>query len=48
MIDFFPFIHEKKKENEPIPLYIELIPPIPEVKEEKDDDNTDGVIIIQL
>lgn len=56
MDGFFPFVYkrEKKKEWEPEPLYVELIPPPPmeekkdkEDKEEKDDIDR-GVTIIQL
>jgi len=50
MDNFFPFIHEKqKKEQEPQPLYIELVPPPPQPPKKNDDeDETPGVIIIQL
>lgn len=53
MDGFFPFVYkrEKKKEWEPEPLYVELIPPPPmeekKDKEEKDDIDR-GVTIIQL
>jgi hypothetical protein len=49
MDDFFPFIHErkKKKEWEPEPLYVELIPSLPEKKQEEIDEES-GIIVIQL
>ena len=49
MDDFFPFIYqiEKKKENEPQPLYIELIPP-PQQSEDEIEDDEPRVIIIEL
>lgn len=46
---FYPFIYpiKKKVESEPIPLYLEIIPPLlPEKKEEKDEES--GVVIIEL
>ena len=51
MNDFFPFIHrderKKKKEGfEPIPLYIELVPPQEKPVEEKEDE--ERVIIIEI
>jgi hypothetical protein len=49
MDDFFPFIHErkKKKEWEPEPLYVELIPPPPEKTQEVEPESP-TVIIIRL
>lgn len=50
MSEFFPFIHKiekKKKDQEPQPLYVELIPPPPQ-KRDVEEDETPGVIIIQL
>ena len=51
MNPFIPFIHtpeRKKKENEPLPLYVELYPPMekPQQEEEKKEDSR--VIIIEL
>lgn len=50
MNDFFPFIHEhKRKELEPLPLYIELDAPPPEYKMPVLEESEErGVIIIQL
>lgn len=48
---YVPFIYdsEEKKEWEPEPLYIELIPPPPKKREEEETEDTErGVIIIQL
>lgn len=49
---FFPFIHEKKDrkkdQSEPVPLYVELVPPAPEKKESSDEEDRPGVIIIEL
>lgn len=43
----FPFIHEiKKKEWEPEPLFLELIPPPKEKKEEKED--RQSIVIIDI
>lgn len=52
MDGFFPFVYKReiKKEWEPEPLYIELIPP-PPAREEKKEDKDDierGIVIIQL
>lgn len=49
MNDFYPFIHEpkKKKEIEFEPLYIELIEPPLEKQPEKEN-NDSNIIIIQL
>lgn len=50
MNPFIPFIHtpeRKKKENEPLPLYIELIPPM-EKPQEKEQEEEQRVIIIEL
>jgi hypothetical protein len=49
----YPFIHkneQKKKEFEPIPLYVELVPPqeIPLEKKEDQEDKEERVIIIQI
>jgi len=52
MYPFIPFIHtpERKKENEPLPLHIELYPPIekPQQEEEEEKDEGGKVIIIEL
>jgi hypothetical protein len=48
---FYPFIHEKDKKKEkyePIPLYIELVPPGPEKKEDSSEKEEPGVIVIEL
>lgn len=50
MSTFIPFIHApkpKKKENEPMPLYIELYPPM-EKPPEKEKNEEPGVIVIEL
>jgi len=49
MNSFFPFIHkiEKKKEEELIPLYIELYPPFLE-EEKKEEEDEYKVIVIEL
>lgn len=50
MEPFFPFIHKiekKKKEDELQPLYVELEPP-PLQRQEKDEEETPRVIIIEL
>jgi hypothetical protein len=50
MDTFYPFIHQperKKKENEPIPLYIELVPQ-PEHPSQKEDEQEEKIIIIEL
>jgi len=50
MDTFFPFIHKiekKKKEDELQPLYVELEPPPPQYQE-KSDEETPRVIIIEL
>lgn len=47
MDSFFPFIHEiKKKEWEPEPLFLELIPPPKEKKEDKSEDKS--IVIIDI
>lgn len=52
METFYPFIHEKKdkkkEQSEPIPLYIELVPPVPEKKENSPEKEEPGVIVIDL
>jgi len=49
MDDFFPFIYEiEKKKEEPLPLYIELIPPTLQPEPDEYDDETPRVIIIEL
>jgi len=50
MSEFFPFIHkiEKKKEQEPQPLYVELIPPPPPQKKRDDEEEQPRVVIIEL
>jgi len=45
---FYPFIHKKKEKAEPIPLYVELVPPVPEKEEAPTEDNKPGIIIIEL
>ena len=47
MIDFFPFIYEKKKKADPeyIQEYIELIPPS---QEEKIEEEPERVIILEI
>lgn len=50
MNPFIPFIHApkpKKKETEPMPLYIELYPPM-ERPPEKEKDEESTVIVIEL
>ena len=49
MDSFFPFIHkiEKKKEFEPEPLYVELYPPPPRQKDDKEELDS-HIIIIEL
>ena len=49
MNTFYPFIYtpKKKVESEPLPLYLEIVPPpLPQKKEEKDEEY--GVVIIEL
>jgi hypothetical protein len=52
METFYPFIHEKKdkkkEQSEPMPLYIELVPPAPEKKESPSETEEPGVIVIEL
>jgi len=48
MDTFYPFIHKKKEKAEPAPLYVELVPPVPEKKEEPSEEDEPGVIIIEL
>lgn len=49
MDDFFPFIHKiKKKEYEPQPLYIEVIPPPLQSENEEDAKESPRVIVIDL
>lgn len=50
MNDFFPFVHEKKKEELQQPLYIELYPSpsLPPKKEEEESESESGIIIIQF
>ena len=51
MDTYFPFIHEpqKKEKLEPLPLYIEVGPPIEkEEREEREEREECGVIIIEL
>jgi hypothetical protein len=49
---FYPFIHEKKDKKkeqfEPVPLYIELVPPGPEKKDDSSGKEEPGVIVIEL
>jgi hypothetical protein len=48
MNDFYPFIHKKerkKEEFEPLPLYIELVPPQEKPVEEQEEKR---VIIIEI
>lgn len=46
---FYPFIHKKKENNEPAPLYVELVLPMPEEKEDPYEEKDEpGVIIIEL
>ena len=49
---FYPFIHEKKdkkkEQSEPVPLYVELVPPEPEKKAPSEEDERPGVIVIEL
>lgn len=50
MNTFIPFIHQperKKKEYEPMPLHIELYPPMEKLPEKEKDEET-GVIVIEL
>jgi len=48
MNTFYPFIHERKKKNvEPLPLYIELIPPQEELPAEEEKEKK-RIIIIEL
>lgn len=48
MDSFFPFIHKikKKKNDELLPLYVELYPPPPKEKEE--DKEESKIIVIEL
>lgn len=48
MKNFYPFIYKKKDKNEPIPMQIELIPPTLEEKEELEDKEELGVIVIDI
>lgn len=49
MNTFYPFIHKKKEKAEPVPMYVELIPPVPEMKEDPSEEKDEpGVIIIEL
>lgn len=52
MKPFYPFIYEKRKEDfEPLPLYIELIPPPDkshQVNEDNDEDNSSHIIEIDM
>lgn len=48
---FIPFIHKhepKKKEMEPLPLYIEMVPPPAKIPEKKKDDEERGVVVIEI
>lgn len=46
---FYPFIYEKKEKNEPTPLYVELVPPTLEEREDLSEEKENpGVIIIEL
>jgi hypothetical protein len=47
---YFPFIHEpqKKEKLEPLPLYIEVGPPIEKKEEEREKQEECGVIVIEL
>ena len=46
---FYPFIHERKKKNwEPLPLYIEQMPQIEPVEEKEDKEQNQEIIIIEL
>lgn len=47
METFYPFIHEKKKEVELEPLYIEVIP-MPLLEKPKYNEEEQNIIIIQL
>ena len=50
MNQYFPFMHEKKKDKEPelIPLYVEIdVPTLPK-KKDKDDEAEKGIVIIEL
>jgi hypothetical protein len=48
MNTFYPFIHERKKKNiEPMPLYIELIPPQEKLPDEEEKEEK-RIIIIEL
>jgi hypothetical protein len=49
MQPFYPFIHkqERKKEQEPLPLYIELGPP-PQKEEKEPEEEESRVVIIEL
>ncbi len=51
MNPFIPFIHtpeRKKKENEPLPLYIEAIPPMERPQQEEEKEEQQRVVIIEL
>lgn len=49
MADFFPFIHEpKQKEQEPLPLYIELTIPSEYKQPASEETEESYIIIIQL
>jgi hypothetical protein len=48
MNTFYPFIHERKKKNvEPLPLYIELYPMPPEKLPEEEEEEK-RIVIIEL
>jgi hypothetical protein len=50
MDNFFPFIHkiEKKKKDDFQPLYIELEPPQFEREQKNEDEESPGIIILEL
>lgn len=49
MKNFYPFLYKKKEKKEPAPLYVELVPPTPERKEDPSEEKEEpGIIIIEL
>lgn len=49
MKNFYPFLYKKKEKKEPTPLYVELVPPVPEKEEDPSKKEEEpGVIIIEL
>jgi hypothetical protein len=43
---FYPFIYKKKEKPEPTPLYVELVPPVPEKYERTSEEKEEPEVII--